>query len=392
MLISSFVKACNGDVNDFCLSRSTTRRSRIAARFKILQEVLEKMKKNAPRNIALHWDGKLTTDRLGSQYEALSVIASCGGVSDFKNGKLLGITKLESSTGRAQADASYDMLLMWQTTNNIQALVFDTSSNSDWKNGAAKLLEEQLGRKVFYHACRHHIYELVIRAVWKLIFGIETTGLKIQCLRKWVNIDKTKSFKTLNFSNAWLQKKANEVGDEITSLLEHEKGRKNSSLQNDYKECAELTLAIIGYVHHEDVSHHRPGATHSSARWMSQVLCSQKIYMWADQMNYDNETIFKLRWLVTFLVLFYVPAWLECNTGADAATNNLNILQSMLEFKQFDASVSTAAFQKLHKHNWYLTEENVIFSMCNQNIAISKKSRQQMADRLLLMPKPNEFR
>ena len=60
------------------------------------------------------------------------------------------------------------------------------------------------------------------------------------------------------------KKKLNEVGDEITSLLEHEKGRKKSSLQNDYKECAELTLAIIGYVHCEDVSHHRPGATHSA--------------------------------------------------------------------------------------------------------------------------------
>ena len=84
------------------------------------------MKQNAPRNIALHWDGKITTDRLGSKYEALSIIASGGGVSDFENGKLLGITKLESSKGRALADASYDLLLVWQITNNVKALVFDT--------------------------------------------------------------------------------------------------------------------------------------------------------------------------------------------------------------------------------------------------------------------------
>ena len=75
-------------------------------------------------------------------------------------------------------------------------------------------------------------------------------------------------------------------------------------MRNDYIECAELTLAIIEYVHREDVSRHRPGATHS-ARWMSQVLYSQKIYMWADQMNYDNETVSKLHRLVTFLVLYY---------------------------------------------------------------------------------------
>ena len=100
---------------------------------------------------------------------------------------------------------------MWQITNNVKALVFDiTSSNSSWKNGAAKLLEEQLGQKVFYHACRHHIYELVILAVWKSIFGKETTGpenpMFNEFKRKWRNIDKTKSFKTLNFSDKWLQK------------------------------------------------------------------------------------------------------------------------------------------------------------------------------------------
>ena len=72
----------------------------------------------------------LATDQLGSKYEALSIIASGGDVSDFKNGKLLGITKLESSTERAQADASYDMLLMWQITNNVKALVFDTTSSN----------------------------------------------------------------------------------------------------------------------------------------------------------------------------------------------------------------------------------------------------------------------
>ena len=114
--------------------------------------------------------------------------------------------------------------------------------------------------------------------------------------------------------------------------------------------------------------------------------------MWADQMNYDNKTVSKLHRLVTLLVLFYVPAWLKCNIGANAAINDLNFLQSMLEYKPYDASVSTAAFQKLHKHNWYLTEANGIFSLCSQNIAISKESRQKIADRLLLMPRPDEFR
>ena len=99
------------------------------------------------------------------------------------------------------------------STNNVKALVFDaTSSNCGWNSGAAKLLEEQLGRKVFYHASRHHIYEIVIGAGWKSIFGKETTGpenpMFNEFKRKWGNIDKAKSFKTLNFSDEWLQKKS----------------------------------------------------------------------------------------------------------------------------------------------------------------------------------------
>jgi len=75
------------------------------------------MKQNAPRNIALHWDGKLTTDRLGSKYEARFIIASGGGVSDFENGKLLGITKLESST-------------KWQTSWHYKVRKFYRESTS----------------------------------------------------------------------------------------------------------------------------------------------------------------------------------------------------------------------------------------------------------------------
>ena len=54
----------------------------------------------------------------------------------------------------------------------ITAFVFDTtSSNSGVHRGAAKLLEQQLGEKVFYLACRHHILEVLVGAVWESFFG-----------------------------------------------------------------------------------------------------------------------------------------------------------------------------------------------------------------------------
>ncbi|KAG0728198.1 hypothetical protein GWK47_003788 [Chionoecetes opilio] len=46
-----------------------------------------------------------------------------------------------------------------------------TASNSGVHGGAAKLLEQQLDRKVFYLACRHHILEVLVGAVWENLFG-----------------------------------------------------------------------------------------------------------------------------------------------------------------------------------------------------------------------------
>ncbi|KAG0715601.1 hypothetical protein GWK47_011564 [Chionoecetes opilio] len=49
---------------------------------------------------------------------------------------------------------------------------FDTTaSNSGVHRGAAKLLEQQLDRKVFYLACRPHILEVLVGAVWEHLFG-----------------------------------------------------------------------------------------------------------------------------------------------------------------------------------------------------------------------------
>ena len=87
---------------------------------------------------------------------------------------------LDIPTGKAQVEASHDMLQIWKIADNMKALVFDTtSSNNGWKCEAAKLLIKKLSRKVLYNAWRHHIYELVVRTLWKSLFGKETTGPKI---------------------------------------------------------------------------------------------------------------------------------------------------------------------------------------------------------------------
>ena len=126
MLVTSFIKACQGDVNDFCLSRSTPYRARIANRLRISNENFQKTREAPSQNLALHWDDKLTKDCFGNKHEAFSVLVSKA--STYKEGKLLGVQRLEIASGTAQADASYDLLEVWNLKQHVKALVFDTTS------------------------------------------------------------------------------------------------------------------------------------------------------------------------------------------------------------------------------------------------------------------------
>ena len=158
----------------------------------------------------------------------------------------------------------------------------------------------------------------------------------------------------------WLKEKATAVIQYLQQLLEKEKANRAILIRDDYKQCAENTLALL-QVPPVDFFHHRPGAT-ASARWMGKVLYCQKMFMWSNQMQYESDFVDKLRRINQFIALFYVPAWLKCSIGVDAPINDLEFLQNMIEYRSDDHVVADSAFKKLSSHKWYLNEETVAFS------------------------------
>ena len=46
------------------------------------------------------------------------------------DGKILGVQELEHATGKAQAQASFEMLQLWQLEDEVRALVFDTTASN----------------------------------------------------------------------------------------------------------------------------------------------------------------------------------------------------------------------------------------------------------------------
>ena len=95
------------------------------------------------------------------------MIVSGKGVS-----QLLTVAKLANGSGEAKASAIHTALEDWNITSRIQAMCFDTTnSNTGRLAGACVLLEQKLDRELLSLACRHHILELVISAVFKICLG-----------------------------------------------------------------------------------------------------------------------------------------------------------------------------------------------------------------------------
>ena len=159
-----------------------------------------------------------------------------------------------------------DLLEAWGLAGVVTALVFDTtSSNSGVHKGAAKLLEQQLDRKVFYLACRHHILEVVVGAAWEKLFGKVKSPDNpwFKAFKDaWTDLT-TDNPKNLSIRQGWLKEKKTECGELLQGILTSQKPPRA-----DYREMAELTVILLGGTPPRGIHWSHPGAIHQ-ARWMA---------------------------------------------------------------------------------------------------------------------------
>ncbi|KAG0716953.1 hypothetical protein GWK47_008430 [Chionoecetes opilio] len=113
--------------------------------------------------------------------------------------QLLGVSKLDSGTGDQQANTVYTLLQEWDLEDKVVGMSFDTTAaNIGRHSGACVLLERKLSRGMLYFACRHHILEVIMGAVFRACAG-PSSGPDIQVFRRfqrqWNLLDK-KEFRT----------------------------------------------------------------------------------------------------------------------------------------------------------------------------------------------------
>lgn len=218
-LIAAVAQALGYNLNDLNLSLSTIRRLRAANRTLIAETLKKEFKVKFG---VVHWDAKLMDDLAGyEKFQRLPII-----ISQREGVQLLGIPKLKSDTGEMMAEAVFKALKDWKATEGVVAMCFDTtSSNSGRLNGACTLLEEKLERMLLRLACRHHVYEIYLRAAFEVHFpgtSGPTVAMFDRFKAEWKHIDKSKfepGIQNIKIRNAINKNKRKEIIDFCKSEL-----------------------------------------------------------------------------------------------------------------------------------------------------------------------------
>ena len=82
---------------------------------------------------------------------------------------------------------------------------------------------------------------------------------------------------------------------------------------------------------------------------------------------------------------FYVPQFLLASLGRDAPINDLNLFQSLLQYREVDRELADSALETLSRHRWYLAEHVIPFALFSDNVTEEEKSK--MAEKLLSLEK-----
>jgi len=187
-VLAEAAKCFGHDMADVNVNRMSIHRHRKQHRAQFVKEYKSKFPLSA--SLVVHWDGKLMEDLTSKQHvDRLPVIVTGEGIS-----QLLGVPKIASGTGEAQASAVKCLIDEWNLCDRVGALCFDTTaSNTGNKAGACVLLEQKLQRNCLYLACRHHIFELLIGAAFEKTMGV-SSGPEVQLFKRfrehWAFIDK----------------------------------------------------------------------------------------------------------------------------------------------------------------------------------------------------------
>lgn len=318
------------------------------------------------RSFVIHWDGKLLPDLFGRQkVDRIAILASYGGTSKF-----LGAPKVPAGSGENIAEVVHNALIKWDIVNRVSAMGFDTTtSNTGEHVGACILLQNKLDRKLIKFACRHHMYEIVLKYVFEVKHSV-TSEPEVPIFNRfaavWGNLDH-KSFKS-GLEDPIVRSKISDADCEAIKNFCNQELQK-TQVRADYEELLQLTKTFLG----EDGGSFRPCGPTSHARFMGKGIYAFKIYLFREQFALTVQESNGLRDICIFLVRLYVKAWFTCTNAIRAPNQDLNFLKDSSAYTSTDPKVAKAVLFKWKNHLWYLAPETVALAFFDSDVSLEEK-------------------
>lgn len=363
-IIQAILEALDLRCDEYSINKSSIQRIRTQMRKSRAETIKTDFKNNVPNVVTIHWDGKLLPglDVRSRKEERLPIVIS---YSDKE--QLLAVPKLESSSGKDQEKAIRTVLYDWNLIDKVQIICCDTTSTNTGRfNGACALLEQSLERDLVLFACRHHVYELVLKGVFEVKIKQSIGSPEIQIFKKirdnWKNIDSNKIEPCIDFVRK-------HISDEkiLSNLMFYKAALKKTFIRDDYRELIELCVVFLDGDPEKKIKIKPPGALHK-ARWMARAIYSLKICLLQSQVNIAANDKSALRDICVFVAIIYVKPWLECTEAVKAPNQDLRFLKEVKGYNEIDETISIAAVSKFCNHLWYLSEEAVILSLFDDEV------------------------
>jgi hypothetical protein len=373
-IVGPVLKAVGIDIKDITLSASSIYRARKTIRKSIVQNIQETFVPNTP--LVAHFDSKILPDTYGNLADRMPII-----ISGLNVEKLLAIPKLSMGTGELMGNSVVEVLEKWKDVPDwLAGLCFDTtSSNTGVHTGAITIIQQAYDKRLLFLACRHHILEIILAAVFDQFF--QSSGPQIGIFRRfkehWKLIDTTQysSIETSDIEvkseltvveRVWInQKKKN-----MSEFLRNQLSLKNKP-RKDYLELIQLTLITLG--ENYDVTHFSPPGAYHRARWMAKGIYCLKIYLFRRQFKLTAYELQGLRRICLFIITIYAKIWLKAPNSSDAPYNDLCLLQTLESYLAVDKKVADIAIKKMRGHMWYLSEDLIGLALFSDLVPNSEK-------------------
>lgn len=363
-ILQAVVEALDLSSDDFPINKSSIQRIRTKTRKDRAESIKSDFQNNLPESVTVHWDGKLLPglDVRSSKEERLPIL-----ISFEEKEQLLAVPKLESSSGQDQAKAVLNALYDWNLEDKVQIMCCDTTaSNTGRLKGACVLLEQKLDRELLLFACRHHVYELVLKCVFETKIHQITNSPDIPMFKKFRD-----SWNTINsaaietHSHIVTQHFCNTKIKELLTFYNEE--LQKSIVRDDYRELIELSIIFLGGDSEKKIKIRPPGAMHQ-ARWMARAIYCLKICLLQSQFKISAKDKRALQDICLFIAVVYVKSWLGCSLAVKAPNQDLSFLKRLKEYETINKEISQAALKKFSQHLWYLSEEITVLSLFDDEV------------------------